>query len=125
MILLKDNDGDTGWQISYTTESDDQLKEKMKNLPRLRHNLKIISSTYSHAIYSFRETPVIKNSQKLHVPNTGNNHVKSICRKHFAQEQAIVFPAIIMEQVKDAIKDWDFTFIPDDHKHDGYLENQE
>ena len=56
MIFLKDNDGDTGWQISYTTESDDQLKEKMNNLPRLRHNLKIISSTYSHAIYSFRET---------------------------------------------------------------------
>ena len=75
-------------------------------------------------LFTASEKPVIKNSQKLHVPNTGRNQ-ESICRKHFAQEQAIVFPAIIMEQIKGAIKDWDFTFIPDDHKHDGYLENQE
>lgn len=56
-------------------------------------------------LFTASEKPVIKNSQKLHVPNTGRNHVKSICRKHFAQEQAIVLPAIIMEQIKGAIKD--------------------
>ena len=98
------------------TELCELFKDKLRNFPRHRYNVAHTAKTYDQLIENLTENMILK------IHNFSENYTclvpHEIQSLHWTQEQATVYPVVVLRQVNDVIREDHITFISSDLKHD-------
>ena len=92
------------------------FKEKLKGFPQHRYNVCHTSNTYDQVINGIDEKSIIK------IQDFSENYAcllpEEIMLIHWTQEQATLFPVVVLRKVKDIVREEHFVFISNDLQHD-------
>ena len=98
------------------TELCELFKDKLRNFPRHRYNVAHTAKTYDQLIENLTENMILK------IHNFSENYTclvpHEIQSLHWTQEQATVYPVVVLRRVNDVIWEDHITFISSDLKHD-------
>ena len=88
----------------------------MKNFQQQRYNVNHTSNTYDQAINALSEGTIVKTQ------DFSENYTcllpSEIMSIHWTQEQATVYPVVVLWKVEDRVREDHFIFISDDLKHE-------
>ena len=92
------------------------LQDKLQNFPRHRHNVTHTRKIYDQVIDALSDGTIIK------IQDFSENYTcllpNEIVSIHWTQEQATVFPVVVLRKVNNYVQEDHFVFISDDLKHD-------
>lgn len=92
------------------------LKEKLKGFACHRFNVSHTNRTYDQAIAGMSDKTIIK------IQDFSENYTcllpDEIMSIHWTQEQATVYPVVVLRKIDNDIREDHFTFISNDIKHD-------
>ena len=92
------------------------LQDKLQNFPRHRHNVTHTRKIYDQVIDALSDGTIIK------IQDFSENYTcllpNEIMSIHWTQEQATVFPVVVLRKVNNYVQEDHFVFVSDDLKHD-------
>ena len=94
----------------------DLLKNKLEQFPRHRFNVQQTAKTYDNLVANLNEHTILK------IHNFSETYTcllpEEIQSLHWNQEQATVYPIVVLRKVGEEVREDHLIFISEDRKHD-------